>query len=152
MCTGNICRSPMAEALLKYHLQKEGLGGVVISRGLAAPIGRVPHRYAQEVALAHGVPIESSKKSESVSSADMALASIILVMDKGHRREVERRFPTASGKTFLLGQWHDEEIPDPINAPLSAFEDVWLQCDRFSQEWVKRLVDARLLSSSPKQC
>jgi protein-tyrosine-phosphatase len=39
-CTGNVCRSPMAEFLFVHHLQEQGLAAEVISRGLAAPVGR----------------------------------------------------------------------------------------------------------------
>jgi len=148
LCTGNVCRSPMAEALLEHHVSRLKLDAQVISRGLSAPVGRLPHRHAVQVAQTHGVPLNPKKRAAAVASVDMAMALVIFVMDSGHRREVQQRFPTASGKTFLLGQWQEQEIADPINEPLQAFEHAWQQCESGVQEWVKRLRDAGMLRAA----
>ncbi|VCU70102.1 Low molecular weight protein-tyrosine-phosphatase etp [Pigmentiphaga humi] len=66
-------------------------------------------------------------------------------MDSEHRREVQRRYPVASGKTFLLGQWQSLEIADPINEPLPAFELAWQQCNDGAKAWVERLSAAGLV-------
>ncbi|MEK7945081.1 hypothetical protein WKR98_10000 [Pigmentiphaga sp. YJ18] len=145
MCTGNVCRSPMGEALVAHYVDLMGLDANVISRGFAAPVGRSPHPHALSVAQSHGVPIAEEKRAAAVNSADMVMATAIFVMDEGHRREVQRRYPTALGKTFLLGQWQGQEIADPINDPLSVFESVWAQCDAGAKEWVKRLQEAGML-------
>ena len=145
MCTGNVCRSPMAEALFVHHLTKRQLQATVISRGLAAPIGRLPHSHAIEVAQRKGVPIDPDKRAAMVTSADVAMADIIFVMETEQRREIQRRFPMASGKIFLLGQWRGQEIVDPINQPLSVFEHVWDLCAAGVEEWVSRLTEAGIL-------
>ncbi|WP_338619116.1 low molecular weight protein-tyrosine-phosphatase [Pigmentiphaga sp. CHJ604] len=145
MCTGNVCRSPMAEALMAHYLSQRRLAAAVISRGLAAPVGRPPHPYAKEVSLSHGIEIAPDKRASTVSSADMNMAAAIFVMDSGHRREVQQRFPTASGKTFLLGQWQGLEISDPINEPLPSFERVWKQCEDGTVAWITRLAEAGML-------
>lgn len=145
MCTGNVCRSPMAEALFNHHLAERGLVAQVISRGLAAPVGRPPHPYAIETANAHGVSIAPDKRAAAVTSADVSQAAAIFVMDSGHRQEVHKRYPGASGKTFLLGHWQNEEIADPVNEPLHAFEHVWQQCDIAAKSWVERLCEAGIV-------
>lgn len=145
MCTGNVCRSPMAEALLIHHVTHLKLSAKIISRGLAAPIGRPPHPFAIQVAEAHGVAIPSTKRSEPVSGADMRMANAVFVMDDGHRREVQRRFPSAAGKTFLLGHWQSREISDPINMPLASFEEAWHGIAEGVRSWIEKLVEARLL-------
>jgi len=148
MCTGNVCRSPMAEALLLQQITKKGLEAMVFSRGFSAPIGRAPHPYAIEVATRRGVPIDSSKRAGLISRVDINLASVIFVMDSGHKREMQQRFPTATGKTFLLGQWSGEEIPDPINQPLEVFERTWEFCEAGVRTWVERLVDAGMFGKT----
>lgn len=145
LCTGNVCRSPMAEALFARRMDELKLDAVVMSRGLAAPVGRRPHPHAVAVAQAKGIPLNEGKRAAAVTSADMAMATVVFVMDAGHRREVQQRFPTATGKTFLLGQWSSQEIADPINEPLSAFELAWDQCDSGAKEWLRRLHEAGML-------
>lgn len=145
MCTGNVCRSPIAEALLTYYVAENRLAATVISRGLAAPLGRPPHEYAIKVAEARGIPLNPDKRAAGVSAAEMAMASVILVMDEGHRRQVQVKFPTATGKTFLLGKWQNQEIPDPINEPIEAFENVWELCNAGAKEWVRKLMETGIL-------
>ena len=148
MCTGTVCRSPMAEALMIHHLNQQRLIARVFSRGLAAPIGRVPHPHAVEVAKMHGINLHPDKRASAVSSSEMAMATAIFVMDADHRREVQQRFPTASGKTFLLGQWQNIDIADPINEPFLAFERAWQQCADGVQSWLTRLREAGMLRAT----
>lgn len=152
MCTGNMCRSPMAEALFRHHLQKKGLCAEVISRGLAAPVGRKPHPYAMEVALENGVPLPEDKRAAAITAPELAAATVVFVMDAGHRREVQKRFPTATGKTFLLGQWGVGEIADPINSPREAFETAWKDLDSSVQTWLEHLHAAGLIPASSGAC
>jgi len=135
----------MAEALLNHYITSLGMRATVISRGLSAPVGRVPHPYAISVAEENGIRLDPQKRAAALTSAEVAIASILLVMDSSHRREIQRRFPTASGKTFLLGQWQGVEIADPVNEPRSAFDVAWHQCDVGVREWIKRIEDAGML-------
>lgn len=148
MCTGNVCRSPMAEALMSSLIEKQHLPAEVISRGLAAPIGRSPHKFAIELCRNHGIQISLDKRAAAVTSVEVARAAAIFVMDDGHRREVQKKYPTASGKTFLLGHWQSQEIADPINQPIAAFETAWRQIEEGVNVWIERLVKVGVIRSS----
>jgi len=135
----------MAEALFVHYLSQNGLQATVLSRGLGAPVGRKPHPYAIEIADRNSIPLPEEKRAASITAPEMAAATAIFVMDDGHRREVQRRFPTATGKTFLLGQWGCGEIADPINSPREAFEAAWKDIDESVKVWVGHLQTAGLL-------
>lgn len=147
LCTGNVCRSPMAETLFRYHLLRRSLQASVISRGLAASVGSPPHRYAVELANAHGMPIPGDKRAANATSAEIAAATAIFIMDQDHRREMRQRFPAATGKVFLLGHWQGVEIHDPLRMPFSIFESAWQQIDICVKDWVGRLQDTGMVSS-----
>lgn len=146
MCTGNVCRSPMAEALMRHHLAGRGVDARVLSRGLGAPAGRQPHPFALNTALHFGVPIAADKRAAQVNPVDLRAATVVLVMDTGHRREVQQRYPAAGGKTFLLRHWLDGlDIPDPLNEPEAVFRQQWPLIDEGCASWIDQLLDAGML-------
>jgi len=128
-----------------HRLLERGLDAQVISRGLAAPVGARPHRHALDITQENGTPISPDKRARQVTRPEMDAATAIFIMDNGHRREVLRRYPTASGKTFLLGEWQACEIPDPVNQPREAFEAVWKAIDQGTHAWLTHLVAVGLL-------
>ena len=148
VCTGNVCRSPMAEALMRHSLAQRGIAATVFSRGLAAPTGRAPHPFALQTAADFGVPIAPDKRAAQVNPVDLRLAAVVLVMDKGHRHEVQQRFPAAGGKTFLLGHWQGEqEILDPLQEPEAVFQAQWPVMQAACESWVDHLLLAGMLKA-----
>ncbi len=149
MCTGNVCRSPMAEAYLAHRLAALECDARVISRGLGAPVGRAPHEHALAVTEAHGVGIAADKRAAAITRPELAAATVIFVMDQGHRREIQQRYPSASGKTFLLGQGTAGEIADPIQQPREAFEQAWSAIVAGTDHWLEQLQQAGMIRRSP---
>lgn len=147
-CTGNICRSPMAEAVLRHYVEQRGIAAQVSSCGLDAPVGRSPHKYALEVNAARGIPIDTNKRSQACVSAELKRASVIFVMENHHRHQVLHRYSAVGGKTFLLGHWQNGlQIPDPVNDPLPMFEQVYEYIDQGSQSWLDHLLKAGLIQT-----
>lgn len=140
----------MAEALFRRLLARRDIPADVTSRGLAAPFGRSPHPYALRAAQHFGVPIAPDKRSCQVNPMDLRAATLVLVMDNGHRRAVQRRFPYASGKTFLLGHWQDGvELADPVDAPYAKFLEQWAFMHTACTTWLDHLYQAGMLGVEP---
>ena len=79
LCTGNVCRSPTAEFLLRKSL--EGVDCVVQSAGIGAVIDSPAEPLAQKVALSHGLDI-STHRSKQVTMDMLKWADLVLVMEK----------------------------------------------------------------------
>lgn len=109
VCTGNICRSPLAAMALAEaspDLQ-------VSSAGLHAMVGWDMDPEAQEAAAAVGVTVTPHAARQFDTDIGNA-ADVILVMERHHRNEIVARWPQFTGKTFLLGHFEKgKEIPDP---------------------------------------
>ena len=102
MCTGNICRSPMAEGLLRRALQQRGCDDVrVTSSGTWAYTGREATPEAVEAARARGVDLSSH--GATPTDVDMLKrANLVVAMTSVHEREVLNLLPDAADKLVLL--------------------------------------------------
>lgn len=131
VCTGNICRSPMAEGLFR-ELAKD-LGGIEIaSAGLSAPVGSPPSDHSVDVLREEGIDI-SKQRSAQLTPELIAEATHIFGMTLGHKRAIEMLFPSAAEKTFLVRELADGaepddiehgllDVPDPIGLDRDAYE------------------------------
>ena len=136
VCTGNICRSPMAEAVLRDSL---GDGGKrVASAGIAALAGRPADPLAQEVMQAHGHDI-SEHRGRQLNAA--LLSADDLVLDESHRRWIFANFPQFRGRVHKLGKWRDErDVADPYQLPREAFDQAYLDIAECLADWTPHLL------------
>ncbi|EHC4391209.1 protein-tyrosine-phosphatase Etp [Escherichia coli] len=140
VCTGNICRSPIGERLLRKRLpgvkvKSAGVHGLVKHPADATAADAT----AADVAANHGVSLEGHAGRKL--TAEMARNyDLILAMESEHIAQVTAIAPEVRGKTMLFGQWLEQkEIPDPYRKSQDAFEHVYGMLERASQEWAKRL-------------
>ena len=122
VCTGNTCRSPMAEGWLKQKLS--GKGWRVESAGVAAWGGEPASPEAVEAMRGVGIDI-SGHRSQALSNSLVGGANYILAMTEGHRREVVRRWPEAGAKTFLVhdfGLGESRDVGDPAGYPVEVYQ------------------------------
>ena len=136
VCTGNICRSPVAAAMLRRALPAKQ----VSSAGLGALVGQGVEPTARALAEVDGLDV-ADHAARQLTAAMLTEADLILVMSEGQRRAVADLAPQALGKTLLLGKWLDggREIPDPYRKSREAFEHVHGLLRDATGEWARRL-------------
>jgi len=134
VCTGNICRSPMAEALLASRLSSLGVRAEVESAGIAALEGEPAHRLAQELLRERGLDI-SGHRSRQLTGDLIAGFELVLVMGEAQKRAVEHEHPEARGRVQLLGRFGKFDIPDPYGGPRAGYERTVQLIDRGIAEY-----------------
>lgn len=137
VCTGNICRSPMAEALLRRQLP--GHGRAIVSAGTHALTGAPADPLAVELMREHGVDI-GAHRAQQLTGALLAQSDLLLVMEQNHVRWIVDAYPQYRGKTFRLGNWGTlGDVPDPYRKPKSEFAKAYLRLEADVAEWLKYL-------------
>lgn len=117
VCLGNICRSPIAEALLKKELPNCSISSAGLTTAtegwMADPSSvRVMHEQNMDITMHRARPITSKMVQE---------ANLILVMEFSQVKAIENRFPNAKGKVMRLGHYLNCDISDPFNQSLDVF-------------------------------
>jgi protein-tyrosine phosphatase len=132
VCTGNICRSPYAEAVFKKHLDGIDVG----SAGLAALVDHVADSTATSVALARGIDL-SPHRGKQITRALVGQSELILVMDDEHLQRLHKRYPESRGKSFKLAKLlGNKNIVDPHLKSQSFFELVFDEIDAAAAAWI----------------
>ena len=121
VCTGNICRSPMAEALLVRRLTDRGVEVRVASAGIAALVGHAAAPEAQALMRERGFDI-GAHRGRQLTPEIIRSFELILVMEMGQQRAVESMLPSARGRVHRLGRFGEFDIPDPFQQGRRAFE------------------------------
>jgi protein-tyrosine phosphatase len=117
VCVGNICRSPIAEALLKQQYPTKHID----SAGLSAVIGSQADAKAQAVMTPHHIDL-SQHIAKQINEALIIKADLILTMSANQTKWLEERWPHCRGKTFRIGHWLAKDIADPYQHEQSVFE------------------------------
>ena len=134
VCIGNICRSPMAEGLIRQAVP----GVQISSAGLSALVGRGADPIAVEIMAGVGVDI-SAHRARMLTDAIARDADLILVMDEQQKRHLAMQYPHARGKVFKLGEAIRQDIPDPYRQDPEMFRTVFSLIENGVNEWAKRI-------------
>ena len=148
VCLGNICRSPMAEGVLRTLAREHGLAINVDSAGTSDyHVGDPPDHRAQQAMRRHGMDI-SALRGRQFSRMDFDRSDIILVMDQANLRNARAMAPDAeaAGKVRLIMDHAPDhlhrEVPDPYYGGEEGFEAVFqmlvVACKGLLQEFARR--------------
>lgn len=137
VCTGNICRSPTAEAIMRARTASLGLDWRVDSAGTHGyHVGDPPDSRAIRIAAYKGVDM-ADLRARQVTAADFEAFDWLFAMDRGHRDILFRRAPPACrGKIRLFLEMaavpgpSGFDVPDPYYGALEGFEGVYNLIDR----------------------
>ncbi len=118
VCLGNICRSPLAEGILKQKAKEAGLNWDVDSAGTGGyHIGEPPHVLSQKVAKLNGIDI-SMQRCRQFVAADMEIFDLIYVMDHNNYNDVKKisgKYWNEAKTKLILSEINNrnEAVPDP---------------------------------------
>lgn len=129
ICVGNICRSPMAEVLLRERLRRRGTSSVVGSAGIAALVGRPADPLAQALVAERGLDL-AGHRGRQLTRELVHGFDLLLVMEEDHRRVIEAQFPEARGRVQRIGRAGGFDVPDPYGKDRAAFERALTLIDR----------------------
>ncbi len=125
VCTGNICRSPMAEGLFRHNVRGRS-SYEVYSAGVGAMDGQPPSDYAVRALAELGIDI-SHQRSSSLTAELVSKADYIFGMTHSHVDAITLLYPQAAEKTFLLREFDEtldffeKDISDPIGGSFEVY-------------------------------
>jgi len=142
VCTGNVCRSPLAEALLQREIAARHLDGVsVSSAGTGAWDGAPASEGAYLVGLEHDLDL-SAHRARLLTRDLLRGADLVLTMSRHHRARVHEL--DGSARVFLLGEYAGrtggvDEVPDPFGGDLDVYRQTYAELEELIRVAAGRL-------------
>ena len=136
VCSGNICRSPIGEGLLRDRLR----GKVqVSSAGCTALVGHPADPLAVEVAADIAV-VFGGHRARQIDAELLAGQDLILTMDQFHDDWLHKQFPQLRGRVFRMRHWcEDKTVEDPYRMPKFAFKHAFDGIAEGALRWIPKL-------------
>ena len=145
VCTGNICRSPTAEGVLRAAIERRGLSDRVLVASAGTHdyhVGDAPDPRSVKHAKRRGYDLSALRASQ-VAREDFDRFDYILAMDRGHLRILRSIAPAnARAKLGLFlepsARWKGEDVPDPYYGGPEGFEEVLDMVEEAAERWIER--------------
>ncbi|ATP42347.1 low molecular weight phosphatase family protein [Solibacillus sp. R5-41] len=139
ICTGNTCRSPMAEAILK---NKDLKNVNVRSAGIYALEG--DQMSENSSAILNQENIQHQHLSRQINSKDVAWADLILTMTAAHKEVINRTFEEAFEKTYTLKEYatpySTQDVFDPFGGDIALYKQTFEELKRAIDELEEKIV------------
>ena len=145
VCSGNICRSPMAAEYLRHRAARSGLSHLVVeSAGLLGIEGALPSSEAIEVLREDGLDL-SRHRSRGVSHSDIRTADLVITMSLDHLDALEKLFPEGAGERYLIRAF--ESGPQPIGGAPELEDPIGMDRDTYRDRYrcIKTCIDHLVL-------
>ena len=145
ICTGNLCRSPLGEGILKHKLEEKRIGSIsVSSAGTFGLDGRPAAELAVEVAARHGVDI-SYHVARHLTREMLDGADFVVGMERDHIVEANVIFKDTESKYRLLTDYGPPEmqgtaIADPYGGPIDSFHRAYERIEKCVDGLLKEIV------------
>ena len=145
VCTGNICRSPTGEGVLRQRVEKRGLADRIRVASAGTHdyhVGEPPDPRTVKHASKRGYDL-SAQRAAQVKNEDFDSFAYILAMDRGHLRILKQMQPPGSRARLGLfleasGKWKGEDVPDPYYGGEAGFELVLDMVEEACARWLER--------------
>ena len=138
VCEGNICRSPLAAALLARAMPELE----VSSAGTHALVGEPAHAAVAEIAQAHGIALDTHVATQ-LDPARTRNADLILTMTRAQRDWIQAAWPYTRGKVFRLCDEQGADVTDPYKRHSALFELAFAQIRQGISQWIRTLAAQR---------
>ncbi len=146
VCTGNICRSPTGEGVLRHLARRRGLDDRVRIASAGTHdyhVGESPDPRTLEHASKRGYDL-SAQRAAQIRKEDFEEFDYILAMDRTHLRILKSIQPEGSRAKLGLfleasGRWKGEDVPDPYYGGVAGFEQVLDMAEEAGERWLDRI-------------
>lgn len=144
VCTANICRSPMAQAIFQARIQRECADWRdwrVESAGTWAIDGKPASRYSQRVMAMRGLDV-SKHKARTVTAELLDQFDLILTMEPGHKEALRVEFPRIAPRLMMVSELEgkEEAIEDPYGKSQEKYEETARNLERIFDKGMSKIL------------
>jgi protein-tyrosine phosphatase len=138
LCIGNICRSPVAEGVLKKMSDQHQLGLRISSAGVHAMVDEPAQPHSITVAQEHYIDI-TQHQARQLTTEIIEQHELILVTDETVRKIAMQQHSFATGKIKKIGEFRKKEIQDPYLKSKEHFDAMYVDIEMCLQDWLQKV-------------
>ncbi|HJV45245.1 MAG TPA: low molecular weight protein arginine phosphatase [Bacillota bacterium] len=145
VCTGNTCRSPMAEGMMRQLAALHGLEMEVKSAGVFAMVGAPASSHTDTILRNRGID-DFFHSSQTVTPELIEWSDLILTMTTSHKDILLSYFPAAIPKTFTIKEYvineENGDVTDPFGGPLEAYQETEKELNEILNKMITKFLNS----------